>query len=316
MQGEIDNSKGLGTKRAGQKRHFKAPIGQEPNKQGIKHVVDCSTGKGSFYTENLKKCHADEPLAVPLDGLHLDDKLQFVKEPLEIVGREVKRLKRSRIPLVKVRWNSKRGPEFMWEREDQFKKKHPHSQDRTIVKCCIVASDDLRNALSVIFGLSVLKVSLSIPFFRAHSAFPYTSVTRCLYHSLHPSGNPPFVTIPLRAPSTSRRADIPEADTPPRKETTTYTPQPGSDIERMMMTRLRDGIGVSYPGRRLVRESSEFHSRHHDAQKDRAAVRAEIEVLRRERLAYEQESMETRQALARSEAHCRQRGNEITVLED
>ncbi|GJR48175.1 hypothetical protein Tco_1316278 [Tanacetum coccineum] len=60
----------------------------------------------TFHVSNLKKCHADEPLAVPLDGLHLDDKLHFVEEPLEIVGREVKRLKRSRIPLVKVRWNS------------------------------------------------------------------------------------------------------------------------------------------------------------------------------------------------------------------
>ncbi|GJT80918.1 hypothetical protein Tco_1055260 [Tanacetum coccineum] len=80
----------------------------------------------TFHVSNLKKCHANEPLAVPLDGLHLDDKLHFVEEPLEIVGREVKRLKRSRIPLVKVRWNSKRGPEFTWEREDQFKKKYPH----------------------------------------------------------------------------------------------------------------------------------------------------------------------------------------------
>ncbi|GJW34646.1 hypothetical protein Tco_0057566 [Tanacetum coccineum] len=80
----------------------------------------------TFHVSNLKKCHADEPLAVPLDGLHLDDKLHFVEEPLEIVGREVKRLKRSRIPLVKVRWNSKRGPEFTWEREDQFEKKYPH----------------------------------------------------------------------------------------------------------------------------------------------------------------------------------------------
>ncbi|GJZ26067.1 putative reverse transcriptase domain-containing protein [Tanacetum coccineum] len=80
----------------------------------------------TFHVSNLKKCHADEPLAVPLDGLHLNDKLHFVEEPLEIVGREVKRLKRSRIPLVKVRWNSKRGPEFTWEREDQFKKKYPH----------------------------------------------------------------------------------------------------------------------------------------------------------------------------------------------
>ncbi|GJX81527.1 hypothetical protein Tco_0331008 [Tanacetum coccineum] len=68
----------------------------------------------TFHVSNLKKCHADEPLAVPLDGLNLDDKLHFVEEPVEIVGREVKRLKRSRIPLVKVQWNSKRGPEFTW----------------------------------------------------------------------------------------------------------------------------------------------------------------------------------------------------------
>ncbi|GJV65048.1 hypothetical protein Tco_1475876 [Tanacetum coccineum] len=85
----------------------------------------------TFHVSNLKKCHADEPLAVPLDGLHLDDKLHFVEEPLEIVGREVKRLKQSRIPLVKVRWNSKRGPEFTWEREDQFKKKYPHLFTKT-----------------------------------------------------------------------------------------------------------------------------------------------------------------------------------------
>ncbi|GJR33059.1 hypothetical protein Tco_1109291 [Tanacetum coccineum] len=85
----------------------------------------------TFHVSNLKKCHANEPLAVPLDGLHLDDKLHFVEEPLEIVGREVKRLKRSRIPLVKVRWNSKRGPEFTWEREDQFKKKYPHLFTKT-----------------------------------------------------------------------------------------------------------------------------------------------------------------------------------------
>ncbi|GJW75225.1 putative reverse transcriptase domain-containing protein, partial [Tanacetum coccineum] len=66
-----------------------------------------------------------------LNGLRLDDKLHFVEEPIEIVGREVKRLKRSRIPLVKVRWNSKRGPEFTWEREDQFKKKYPHLFTKT-----------------------------------------------------------------------------------------------------------------------------------------------------------------------------------------
>nr|GFB05356.1 putative reverse transcriptase domain-containing protein [Tanacetum cinerariifolium] len=74
------------------------------------------------YVGPFKKCHADEPLAVPLDGLHLDDKLYFVEEPVKIVDREVRRLKQSRIPLVKVRWNSKQGPEFTWEREDQFRK--------------------------------------------------------------------------------------------------------------------------------------------------------------------------------------------------
>ncbi|GKF04451.1 hypothetical protein Tco_0035119, partial [Tanacetum coccineum] len=56
----------------------------------------------TFHVSNLKKCYADEPLSVPLDGLHIDDKLNFVGEPVEIMDREVKRLKRSRIPIVKV----------------------------------------------------------------------------------------------------------------------------------------------------------------------------------------------------------------------
>ncbi|GKG01344.1 hypothetical protein Tco_0306049 [Tanacetum coccineum] len=90
-------------------------------------LEELSKVHNTFHVSNLKKCcHADEPLAVPLDGLHFDDKLHFVEEPVEIIDHEVKRLKRSRIPLVKVRWNSKRGPEFTWEREDQFRKKYPH----------------------------------------------------------------------------------------------------------------------------------------------------------------------------------------------
>ncbi|GKA43956.1 hypothetical protein Tco_0736680, partial [Tanacetum coccineum] len=72
----------------------------------------------TFYVSNSKKCYADEPLAVLLDGLHFVDKLQFVEEPVEIMDCEVKRMKQSRIPIVKVRWNSRRGPEFTWERED------------------------------------------------------------------------------------------------------------------------------------------------------------------------------------------------------
>ncbi|GJT89486.1 putative reverse transcriptase domain-containing protein [Tanacetum coccineum] len=80
----------------------------------------------TFHVSNLKKCYADEPLAVPLDGLHIDDKLHFIEEPVEIMHHEVKQLKQSRIPIVKVRWNSRRGPEFTWEREDQFQKKYLH----------------------------------------------------------------------------------------------------------------------------------------------------------------------------------------------
>ncbi|GKF21930.1 putative reverse transcriptase domain-containing protein [Tanacetum coccineum] len=77
----------------------------------------------TFHVSNLKKCDSDEPLAVLLEGLHINDKLQFVEEPVEIREREIKRLKRSRIPLVKVYWNSRRSPEFTWEREDSFKTK-------------------------------------------------------------------------------------------------------------------------------------------------------------------------------------------------
>ncbi|GJZ55709.1 hypothetical protein Tco_0610902 [Tanacetum coccineum] len=73
-----------------------------------------------------KKCYSDEPLSVPLEGLHVDDKLRFMEEPVEIMDREVKWLKQIRIPIVKVQWNSRRGPEFTWEREDQFQKKYPH----------------------------------------------------------------------------------------------------------------------------------------------------------------------------------------------
>nr|GEU32445.1 hypothetical protein [Tanacetum cinerariifolium] len=69
--------------------------------------------------------------AVPLDGLHFDDKLYFVEERIEIMDQEVKRLKRSYIVIVKVRWYSRRGPEFTWERKDQFWKKYPHLFTKT-----------------------------------------------------------------------------------------------------------------------------------------------------------------------------------------
>ncbi|GJW60817.1 hypothetical protein Tco_0110152 [Tanacetum coccineum] len=75
----------------------------------------------TFQVSNLKKCLADASLYVPLDEIKVDKTLCFVEEPVEIMDREVKSLKRSRILLVKVHWNSKRGPEFTWESEDHMK---------------------------------------------------------------------------------------------------------------------------------------------------------------------------------------------------
>ncbi|KAD4178039.1 hypothetical protein E3N88_26630 [Mikania micrantha] len=79
----------------------------------------------TFHVSNLRKCLADQDLQVSLDDIRIDDTMHFVEKPVEIMDREVKQLKRSRIPIVKVRWESKRGPEFTWEREDQMKLKYP-----------------------------------------------------------------------------------------------------------------------------------------------------------------------------------------------
>nr|GEU34021.1 putative reverse transcriptase domain-containing protein [Tanacetum cinerariifolium] len=102
----------------------------------------------TFHFSNLKKCLSDESLIITLDEVQLDDKLHFIKEPIEIIDREVKRLKQSRIPIVKVRWNSHRGQEYTWEREDQMKSKlclevflahlKVHYTSDLLVLCCLL----------------------------------------------------------------------------------------------------------------------------------------------------------------------------------
>ncbi|GJZ57658.1 putative reverse transcriptase domain-containing protein [Tanacetum coccineum] len=80
----------------------------------------------TFHVSNLKKCLAKGDIVVPMDEIQLDDKLHMIEELVEVLDRGVKRLKQSRIPIIKVCWNSQRGLEFTWEREDQIKKKYPH----------------------------------------------------------------------------------------------------------------------------------------------------------------------------------------------
>ncbi|GJV11691.1 hypothetical protein Tco_1353232 [Tanacetum coccineum] len=134
-----------------------------------------------------------------------------------------------------------------------------------------------------------------------------------------------MLPIPLPALSTSRGADILEANTPPQKRLLLTAPKLGCEVGESSvaatarqpgptMARRVDCISVDTVDV-CSRESSEFYSRHHDAQKYRAAMRAEIEVLRRERPAYKQKSIEIRQALARSEAYSRALEAWVTVLE-
>nr|GEX24977.1 putative reverse transcriptase domain-containing protein [Tanacetum cinerariifolium] len=86
-----------------------------------KQILEAQTE--ALKPENLEK---EDVGVMPLEGIHIDDRLQFVEEPVEIMEREIKRLKRSQIPLVKVCWNSRRGPKFTWERKDSFRKKYQH----------------------------------------------------------------------------------------------------------------------------------------------------------------------------------------------
>nr|GEU74134.1 putative reverse transcriptase domain-containing protein [Tanacetum cinerariifolium] len=80
----------------------------------------------TFHVLNLNKCFTKDDVIVSIDEIQLDDKLHMIEEIVEVMDREVKQLKQSRIPIVKVRWNSQRGPKFTWECEDQIKKKYPH----------------------------------------------------------------------------------------------------------------------------------------------------------------------------------------------
>ncbi|KAL4579703.1 hypothetical protein LXL04_015862 [Taraxacum kok-saghyz] len=112
----------LKTARSRQKSYAdrrRKPLLQTPTTTRTQNVHD------TFHVSNLKKCLSDESLVIPLEEIQVNPNLNFMEEPVEIMDRENKRLKQSRIPIVKVRWNARRAPKFTWEREDQMKLKYP-----------------------------------------------------------------------------------------------------------------------------------------------------------------------------------------------
>ncbi|XP_071708539.1 uncharacterized protein [Rutidosis leptorrhynchoides] len=92
----------------------------------LKLPQELNTVHDTFHVSNLKKCLAEGDKVIPLEEIRIDDQLHFVEEPVEIMDHEVKKLKQSKIPIVRVPWNARHGPEFTWEREDQMNQKYPH----------------------------------------------------------------------------------------------------------------------------------------------------------------------------------------------
>ncbi|GJS75783.1 putative reverse transcriptase domain-containing protein [Tanacetum coccineum] len=90
--------------------------------------TSCQENKFSNYIKFCVRIHEARLLR-----FEIDENLRFVEEPIEIVERDVKKLKRRRIPLVKVRWNSRQGAEYTWEREDQFRKKYPNLFPKSVL---------------------------------------------------------------------------------------------------------------------------------------------------------------------------------------
>ncbi|GJR02869.1 putative reverse transcriptase domain-containing protein [Tanacetum coccineum] len=135
------------TRVLGQKLEEVRLTGPAIHSETSEKIEDCPIQQAENPGQEEVKCLSDESLVIPLEELRVDDKLHFVEEPVEVMDREIKQLKRSRIPIIKVRWNSKRGPEFTWEREDQFKKSYPHLFTKSVPSLAM-SSDDASSTVT------------------------------------------------------------------------------------------------------------------------------------------------------------------------
>ncbi|GKA94842.1 putative reverse transcriptase domain-containing protein [Tanacetum coccineum] len=167
----------------------------------------------TFDVSNLKKCLSDETLIIPLDEIQIDNKLKFVQEPVKIIEREIKHLKQIRIPIVKVRWNSRRGPEFTWEREDQFRKKYPHLFLTPLKNCAFLHhlsptffKEDGINLIATFTGKPVMLYSYTS--FMCNESWGRSSFARCLIEVNSEDDLVDVVTIGI--PSISRDGFIKE----------------------------------------------------------------------------------------------------------
>ncbi|GJZ53337.1 putative reverse transcriptase domain-containing protein [Tanacetum coccineum] len=168
----------------------------------------------TFHVSNLKKCLVDASLHVPLNEIKVDKTLRFVEEPVEIMDREIKKLKLSKISLVKVRWNSKRGPEFTWEREDYIKSKYPRlfvdRADESAIACRDLEAafeypgnhlEDVEVRKSGSYEDDVAKISISIYV----SNLPETFSAKDLFHACNKYGHVVDSFIPLKRSKEGKR---------------------------------------------------------------------------------------------------------------
>nr|GEV19513.1 hypothetical protein [Tanacetum cinerariifolium] len=221
----------------------------------------------TFHVSNLKKCLSDEPLAIPLDELHIDDKLRFVEDPLEIMDREIKRLRQSRIPIIKVRWNSNL---YLIRLHSFVFVMHYYSE--------IYIVDSLTQdwyQSQVCFRIHTF-ITTTIAIITTIISIPLDTITTIAF----------TITI-ITLTSSDDRDDILEADMLPRKKACFTAPTRRFEVRESLAAIATRQTGHvltsgSIMDSKILQETEEMYTRHMDAYDDRALLQARISTLKRE----------------------------------